>query len=141
MKGCSTSAKILRSIFVRIRSRTEKKRRTMLFKSLEQKLEIVDFFAGPQLILDKDKLVSLLYVQGQARGYGHITSFACRPHGASTSNLNNLTNGSIFLKASFCMKIWDICDCLQLVLRIFIKSSSNESILKKSFQQFVFSTT
>ena len=27
--------------------------------------------------------------QGQARGYGHITSFACRPHGANTSNLNN----------------------------------------------------
>ena len=27
--------------------------------------------------------------QGQARGYGHITSFACRPHGANTSNFNN----------------------------------------------------
>ena len=27
--------------------------------------------------------------QGQAGGYGHITSFVCRPHGANTSNLNN----------------------------------------------------
>ena len=25
--------------------------------------------------------------QGQARGYGHVTSFACRPLGANTSNL------------------------------------------------------
>ena len=36
------------------------------------------------------------------------------------------------------MKIWDICGHLQLVSSIFIKSSSNESILKKSFQKFVF---
>ena len=28
-------------------------------------------------------------IQGQARGYGRITSFACSPHGANTSNLNN----------------------------------------------------
>ena len=28
-------------------------------------------------------------IQGQARGYGHITSLACRPHGANTSNCNN----------------------------------------------------
>ena len=36
------------------------------------------------------------------------------------------------------MKIWDICGHLQLVSSIFIKLSSNESILKKSFQKFVF---
>ena len=33
------------------------------------------------------------------------------------------------------MKIWDICGHLQFVSSIFIKSSSNERILKKSFQK------
>ena len=31
--------------------------------------------------------------QGQARGYGHITSFACRPDGANTSKLNTTRTG------------------------------------------------
>ena len=34
--------------------------------------------------------------QGQARGYGHITSYACRPHGANTSNFNNSLTAQYF---------------------------------------------
>ena len=53
--------------------------------------------------------------------------------------LKNSKYGSIFLWAfSVYSDIWDICDHLQLVSCNFIKSSSNESILNKSFQKFVF---
>ena len=41
---------------------------------------------GTGFSLDCRRLLPRL-TQGQARGYGHITSFACRPHGANTSNL------------------------------------------------------
>ena len=37
------------------------------------------------------------------------------------------------------MKIWDICAHLELVSRIFIKSSTNEIIWRKSLRNFVFS--
>ena len=37
-----------------------------------------------------------MYDQRQARGYGHITSFACRPHGANTSNFNNSLTAQYF---------------------------------------------
>ena len=38
----------------------------------------------------------ICHSQGQARGYGHITSFACRPHGANTSNFNNSLTAQYF---------------------------------------------
>ena len=77
-------------------------------------------------------------VQGQARGYGRITRKGGCPEWAKTSNLNNSKMTHSFYEIFQDMKIWDICGHLQLVSSIFIKSSSNESILKNSFQIFVF---
>ena len=77
--------------------------------------------------------------QGQARGYGHITRNECCPKWANTSNLNNSKMAEYFYELFQDMKIWDICDHLQLIACIFIKSSLNESILKTSFQKEDFS--
>ena len=43
-------------------------------------------------------LSNLMTSKGQARGYGHITSFGCRSHGAKTSNLNNSQMAQYFWK-------------------------------------------
>ena len=59
---------------------------------------------------------------------------------ANFSNLNNSKTAHSFYELFQDLKIWDICGHLQLVSSIFIKLSSNESILKKSFQKFDFGT-
>ena len=43
-------------------------------------------------------LMASLPFQGQARGYGQITLFVCRPHGANTSNMYNSLMAQYFLE-------------------------------------------
>ena len=87
-------------------------------------------------------MVPLFMVQGkdigQARGYYEITRKGGCLEWANTLNLNNSKIAHSFYELFQDMKIWDICGHLQLVSSIFIKLSLNESILKKSFQKFVF---
>ena len=70
-------------------------------------------------------------IQGQARGYGHITQKECCPKWANTSKLNNWKMAEYIFELFQDMKIWDICGHLKLGLCIFIQSSWNKSILKK----------
>ena len=96
---------------------------------------------GKSIPYSEDYISYLLCIQyqGQARGYGHIIRNECCPKWANTSNLNNSKMAQYSYELIQYMKIWDICDHLQLVSRIFIKSSLNESILKISFLKRNFS--
>ena len=60
-------------------------------------LEICFFAFTLQLFLMQYQHLSCNIIgQGQARGYGHITSFACCPHGANASNFNNSLTAQYF---------------------------------------------